>query len=189
MSHVSLQGNFLVAASHMRDPNFYRSVVLMLQHSPEGAMGLVINRPSAMTISGILSQQGALNCGDSPVFTGGPVEPSSLFILHNDPRLGKTDQEIAPGVFLAGSEESFETVVRTDAKPDRPVRFRLLSGYAGWGEGQLESELARGDWQTMPANGQIVLEEDPYGIWEICMRRITRVTCLIDQEVRNPDWN
>ena len=186
---LSLQGSFLIAANHLKDPNFYRSVVLMLDHNDQGAMGLVINRPSAMTIGKALSQQGVSNVNDSPVFVGGPVEPTSLFILHNCIALGKTDQEVAPGLFLASSEDSFEEVVRNGKKPDISVKFRLISGYAGWGEGQLESELARGDWHTLPADGTLVLEEDIYGMWEVCTRRLHRANRLLPHNIRNAEWN
>jgi putative transcriptional regulator len=186
---TTLQGSFLVAAHHLRDPNFYRSVVLMLDHNDQGAMGLVINRPSATTIGKALSQHGEVSGNDTPVFVGGPVEPTSLFILHNCLTLGKSDQEVAPGVFLAGSEDSFETVVRSGKKPETPVRFRLISGYAGWGEGQLESEISRGDWYVMPADGVLVLEDDPYGLWDVCTRRIHRASRFLPHDVRNPEWN
>jgi putative transcriptional regulator len=186
---ISLQGSFLVSASHLRDPNFYRSVVLMLEHNDNGAMGLVINRPSAMTIAKALSQKNPVNGGDAPVFVGGPVEPTSLFILHNCLSLGKSDQELAPGVFLAGSEDSFDEVVRSGKKPEVGVKFRLISGYAGWGEGQLEGELARGDWHILPADGALVLEEDVYGLWEVCTRRLHRANRLLPHHIRNPEWN
>ncbi len=186
---ISLQGSFLVAASHLRDPNFYRSVVLMLEHTDQGAMGLVINRPSAITIGKALSQHGTVNGGDAPVLVGGPVEPTSLFILHNCVALGKSDQEIAPGLFLASSEDSFEEVVRTGKKPDASVKFRLISGYAGWGDGQLEGEIARGDWYTIPADAALVLEEDVYGLWEVCTRRLQRENRLLPDNLRNPEWN
>lgn len=185
----SLQGSFLIAANHLRDPNFYRSVVLMLEHNDNGAMGLVINRPSAMTIGKALSQQGSANESDAPVFVGGPVEPTSLFILHNCLALGKSDQEVAPGLFLAGSEDSFEQVVRSGKKPDTSVKFRLISGYAGWGEGQLESEVDRGDWRSIPADGNMVLEEDVYGLWELCTRKFHRANRMLPHNSRNPDWN
>ncbi|MEY3173727.1 MAG: hypothetical protein RLZZ436_1641 [Planctomycetota bacterium] len=184
----SLQGLFLMSAGHLRDPNFFRTVVLMLEHTPEGAMGLVINRPSAMTIRKALSIGGVMNAGDAPVFVGGPVEPNSLFILHNCAALGGTDREIAPGIFLAGSEHSFDAVVKPQ-EPDNSPRFRLFSGYAGWGGGQLEGELARGDWHILPADATLVLEDDPYGIWEVCLRRIQRLNRFLDVEVRNPEWN
>jgi putative transcriptional regulator len=186
---VSLQGSFLIAANHLRDSNFYRSVVLMLDHNNQGAMGLVINRPSAMTIAKALAQHGSVSGGDAPVFVGGPVEPTALFILHNCIALGKTDQEVAPGVFLAGSEDSFEAVVRGGKKPEAGVKFRLICGYAGWGEGQLEGELARGDWKILPADGALILEEDPYGLWEVCTRRLHRANRMLPHNVRNPEWN
>jgi putative transcriptional regulator len=186
---ISLQGSFLIAADHLRDSNFYRSVVLMLEHNDQGAMGLVINRPSAMTIGKALSQHGPVAGGDAPVFAGGPVEPTSLFILHNCVTLGKNDQEVAPGIFLAGSENSFEEVVRVGKKPEAGTTFRLICGYAGWGEGQLESELERGDWKSLPADGALILEEDPYGLWEVCTRRLHRASRMLPHNVRNPDWN
>lgn len=189
MSETCLQGWFLIAANHLKDANFHRTVVLMLQHTSDGSMGLVINRPSSMTITGVLSQHGAVRCDDAPVYTGGPVETSSLFIVHNDARLSSSDQEIAPGVFLAGSEQSFESLIRTTPEPGRHIKLRLLCGYAGWGGGQLEGELERGDWYTMPADGQLVLDEDPYDLWEVCVRRLKHSARLIDQDVTNPEWN
>ena len=184
----SLQGLFLMAAGHLRDANFFRTVVLLLEHTPEGAMGLVINQPSARTIRKALSVEGAVNAGDAPLFVGGPVEPNSLFILHNCTALAHTDREIAPGIFLAGSEHSFDAVVNPEESTETP-RFRLLAGYAGWGNGQLESELARGDWHILPADSALVLEDDPYGVWEVCLRRIQRFNRFLDVEVRNPEWN
>jgi putative transcriptional regulator len=184
----SLQGLFLLASNHLRDPNFFRTVVLMLEHSAEGAMGLVINRPSAVTIRKALSISGPMNSGDAPVFVGGPVEPNSLFILHNCTAMSGTDRETAPGIFLASSEHSFDAVVKP-AESEIVPKFRLFSGYAGWGAGQLESEVARGDWLLLPADEALILEDDPYGIWEVCLRRIQRMYRFLDVEVRNPEWN
>jgi putative transcriptional regulator len=184
----SLQGLFLMSAGHLRDPSFFRTVVLMLEHTPETAMGLVINRPSAMTIRKALSAAGAVNAGDAPLFIGGPVEPNSLFILHNCTALAASDREVAPGIFLAGSEHSFDAVVNPEESGETP-RFRLLSGYAGWSGGQLEGELARGDWHILPADPALVLEDDPYGIWEVCLRRVQRLNRILNVEVRNPEWN
>jgi putative transcriptional regulator len=184
-----LQGCFLVSSKSLKDRNFYRSVVLMLDHNPQGAMGLVINRPTAMTVGQALSNHGSVQHPDDPVFVGGPVEPNSLFILHNSVLLGKTDSEVAPGIFLTGSEASFEAVVRGQSDVDPAVQFRLISGYAGWGADQLEGEIARGDWQILPGDGALILEEDPYGLWEVCMRRLHRANRLLPHNVRNPEWN
>jgi putative transcriptional regulator len=142
-----------------------------------------------MTIAKALSQADGKNLSDAPVFVGGPVEPTSLFILHNSLVIGKKDQEVAPGLFLAGSEDSFEDVVRSGKKPSSDIKFRLISGYAGWGEGQLDDEINRGDWRTLPADGAVVLEEDVYGLWEVCTRKLHRATRLLPHNIVNPDWN
>ena len=186
---VSLQGSFLISAHHLRDPNFYRSVVLLLEHNSESAMGLVVNRPTGTTIGKALAQHDPVNGIDAPVFCGGPVEQNALFVLHNCLTLGQQDQEVAPGLFLAGSENSFDEVVRKKAPPDRHILFRLISGYAGWGAGQLESEMARGDWNVLPSAGSLLLDEDPYTLWEVCMRRLHRLTRILPHDVRNPEWN
>ena len=186
---VSLQGSFLVAASQLRDPNFYRSVILMLEHSPESAMGLIVNRPSSITVGKVLAQHNPINCVGAPVYQGGPVSENSLFVLHNNLSLAKQDQEIAPGVFLVGSEDSFDDLLRKELPHDKGVSFRLVCGYAGWGAGQLEQELQRGDWHVVPADGSLILDEDPYGLWEVCTRKFNLATRVLPHDVRNPEWN
>lgn len=183
----SLQGTFLLASNNLRDPNFFRSVVLLLEHSTDGAMGLVINRPSAVNIRHALSITGPMNSGDAPVFLGGPVETKSMFILHNC-MLSVAPIGKSPGIFLAGSEHSFDAVVTPPATQDIP-RFRIIAGYSGWGSGQLEGELARGDWHLLPADESLILEDDPYGIYETCLRRLQRMHRFLNVEVRNPEWN
>jgi putative transcriptional regulator len=183
------RGQFLVAANHLRDPNFYRSVVLILEHNSEGAMGLVVNRPSSVSVEKALSEHLDTGACETPVYVGGPVEGSALFIMHNCLSLGQHDQEIVTGLFLAGSHESFESVVRDGMQPENGVHFRVFCGYAGWGAGQLESEIGRGDWHLLPADGETVLEQDPYGAWDVCVRRLHRANRLLPHNVRNPEWN
>ena len=187
--NVSLQGSLLIAAQQLRDPNFHKSVVLMLQHSSESAMGLVVNHPTGMTIGKALAQHSPVNGLDAPVFCGGPVETNAVFVLHDSVVFGNQDQEIAPGLFLAGSEGSFDKIVRQEAPPETSIQFRLISGYAGWGGGQLESEMERGDWNVLPCAGILLLDEDPYGLWELCMRRMNRATSVLPQGNHNPNWN
>jgi putative transcriptional regulator len=183
------QGQFLIAANHLRDANFFRSVVLILEHNQQGAMGLVVNRPSSVSVEKALSEHLETGVCETPVYVGGPVETSALFIMHNCLALGQHDQEIVPGLFLAGSHESFETVVRDGLQPENGVRFRVFCGYAGWGANQLESEIARGDWHCQQGDSQIVLEQDPYGAWDVCTRRLQRANRILPHNVRNPEWN
>ncbi|MFM7836201.1 MAG: YqgE/AlgH family protein, partial [Planctomycetaceae bacterium] len=107
----------------------------------------------------------------------------------NCARLAASDREVSPGIFLAGSEHSFETVVRTPLQEPSQQRFRLISGYSGWGPQQLEGEIARGDWHLLSADSSLILEDNPYGIWEVCRRRLRRLHRLLNTEVRNPEWN
>ncbi len=185
----NLQGQFLVATDHLIDPNFYRTVVLLLEHSAEGAMGLVINRPSSMSIEKALSEHLSMDSSETPVFIGGPVDASSLFILHNCLNLGQKDQEIVPGVFLVGSHDTFASVVRDGMKPQSGIQFRVYCGYSGWDGGQLEAEIDRGDWMVLPSDGATVLEHDPYGIWDQCVRKLHRANRILPHNVRNPEWN
>ncbi len=188
---TSLQGEFLIAADRLRDQNFYRSVVLVLEHSHDGAMGLVVNRPSSIAVDDALgnTSDDSSRCFDAPVYIGGPVETSALFVLHNYAHIGLRDREVVPGLFLAGDDESLQEVIRQSSSDSSTGIFRVYCGYAGWGPGQLECELSRGDWLHVPADCSTVLEEDPYGIWDICTRRFHRAHRILPHNVRNPEWN
>ncbi|MCH2201859.1 MAG: YqgE/AlgH family protein [Fuerstiella sp.] len=183
-----LYGEFLIAADHLRDQNFYRTVVLILEHNAEGAMGLVVNRPSSIAVGAALGSKSSLSL-DAPVFIGGPMETSALFVLHNYLRPGLQNREVVPGLFLADSDDSLQAVVSPDEDSDQHGHFRVYCGYAGWGHQQLETEISRGDWLSVPADSGTVLEEDPYGIWEVCTRRFRRAHRILPHNVRNPEWN
>jgi putative transcriptional regulator len=185
---ASLHGEFLIASERLRDQNFYRTVVLLLEHNDEGAMGLVINRPSSIAVDAALGGGSSMSL-DAPVYIGGPVETSALFILHNHLNAGLKDREIVPGLFLASSDDSLQAVVNTESNSESNGIFRVYCGYAGWGAAQLENEISRGDWISVPADSGTVLEEDPYGIWEVCTRRFRRAHRILPHNVRNPEWN
>ncbi|MCH2212497.1 MAG: YqgE/AlgH family protein [Fuerstiella sp.] len=183
-----LYGEFLIAADHLRDQNFYRTVILILEHNAEGAMGLVINRPSSIAVDAALGSSASLSL-DAPVYIGGPVETSALFVLHNHLRPGLRDREVIPGLFLADSDDSLEAVLSPKTDSDPQVFFRVYCGYAGWQHQQLEDEISRGDWFSVPADCSTVLEEDPYGIWEACTNRFRRSHRILPHDVRHPEWN
>lgn len=185
----SLQGHFLVAANHLKDSNFYRSVILMLEDNDESSMGIVINRPSSLGVEAALSKLGKTSLGTDPIYSGGPVETTALFILHNCADLAAADEEVVPGVFVTGSNDSFETLVSDEVTCNNGCGFRIFCGYAGWGEGQLAAELERGDWRTLPADGSIVFDEDAYMIWEVCTQRLREANRFLPHTVKNPEWN
>ncbi|GAB4162468.1 MAG: YqgE/AlgH family protein [Planctomycetaceae bacterium] len=185
----SLRGQFLIAGKSLRDPNFHKSVVLMVEHGSEGAMGLIVNRPSTVSISDALSEHFQLPEIEDLVYIGGPVEPSALFIVHNRDDLDHADPPIVPGVYVGSSPEAFETVVRSAIDQESPLQFRIFCGCAGWSGGQLEGEIARGDWFTLPATAEIIFNENPYDIWDMVRTQLHRFPSIPRENHENPEWN
>lgn len=166
----SLEGHFLLAAGHLRDPHFYQSVVLMLEHTEETAMGLIVNRPMSTRMHEALGDVGSSMDQRSPLYSGGPVEDSSMFIMHNCEDLASADRTICDGVYVSSSSDSFDHLIQESGDTQQQRLFRVYCGYAGWGGGQLEQEIERGDWLSVPATSERVFQSDPYELWDVCMR-------------------
>jgi putative transcriptional regulator len=164
---MSLAGSFLVARPLLQDPNFRRTVVLILAHNADGAFGLVVNRPA--------KAEGL----PWPLFVGGPCPSPGLMMLHGHPdwvQAAEADDEsesepepappsgpeVAPGLFI-GNASSLE---KAGASAGEEHRFRVFSGYAGWSGGQLEGELAAGAWALAAANGDVLFETPFEELWE-----------------------
>jgi putative transcriptional regulator len=153
---------FLVAVPQMGDPNFARSVVLMLEHNDEGALGLVVNRPSSLTLGEVAESQdltihpGALG---QPVFVGGPVQPERGFVLHLRDDVPQS-VALVDGLFVSGSTEALTKLIGESVEG-----WRLCLGFAGWEAGQLEREIREGAWLTAPATAGRVLGTSPADTW------------------------
>ncbi len=185
----SLRGHFLIAAKHLRDSNFYKSIVLMLEHNDEGAMGLIVNRPTEVSVSQALAKHFELPPSEHFLFNGGPVEENALLILHNSTDFDQEHDAIVPGVFVGTSPDIFDRVTESMSEPDTDFRFRIYSGYSGWGAGQLEFEMSRGDWFTLPATMDFVFRSDPYEIWEDVLAAFQARHRLLPDEPASPEWN
>lgn len=185
----SFRGQFLIAAKHLKDPNFFKTVVFLLEHNQHGAMGLVINRPSSVTVAQVLSKHFDLPETGEVVFIGGPVEPGNLFILHNAEELDGSETPPLDGVFVGCSEDVFRSVVQAVSEGDDTARFRVFSGCAGWAPNQLEGEINRGDWFIHDAAPEQVFEKDPYGLWDNLIRDFQEAHRLLPQTTEHPEWN
>lgn len=185
----SLRGQVLVSAKHLRDPNFYKTVVLMVEHGSDGAMGVVINRPSSILVTHALAGHFHLPESTDLVYCGGPVEPAGLIILHDVPDIEERQLEVVDGLYLGCSAEAFEEVVNRTQDDHPVVRFRVFSGCAGWAPEQLEGELARGDWLTAPASQDLIFEEDPYELYDVMLRKVSEAHPLLPRATGNPAWN
>ena len=155
----SLRGMFLAASPHLPDPNFARSVVLMVEHHQEGALGLIINRQSEIRLQEFWDQIDSDPCPSEQFLSwGGPVE-GQIMCLHVDPAY--SEGEVIPGVQLATDSASICDIVKQEVGP-----FRVFWGYAGWGPGQLESEFDVGGWLTHPASNEVVFQADVDPVWK-----------------------
>ncbi len=188
MSH-SLRGHFLIAHKHLKDTNFYKTVVLIVEHGDDGAMGVVVNRPSSIKVAHALSEHFDFPDDENVVYLGGPVEPGALFILHNAPELNGQEKPVVPGLYVAGSSEVFQSVIRAAAEGHVGLNFRVFCGCAGWSAGQLEGELARGDWYSHPADSGSLFQVDPYELWDLQVANVNQANRILPGNSSNPEWN
>jgi putative transcriptional regulator len=161
---TSLRGNLLVAAPGLVDPNFWRTVVLIGEHSEEGALGVVLNRTSETPVDEAVPELAELVDGIGDVHVGGPVQPSAVVVLADFAEPPDPEALVVESVGFLPAE------VEPDALgPLR--RARVYVGYAGWGPGQLDSELDEGSWIVEPALVDDVFTDEPDGLWSSVLRR------------------
>ena len=160
----SLKGYLLVAGPRLLDPNFRRTVVLVGEHSEEGALGVVLNRASESTVVESVPELASLVDGDDPVHVGGPVQPSAIVVLADF-----ADPERA-GVLVLDSVGFLPAEVDPDELGELR-RARVFAGYAGWGPGQLDGELEEGSWIVEAALTDDVFTPDPDALWSDVLRR------------------
>ena len=166
LGHVdTFSPGLLVAMPQMGDPNFERAVILMVEHSAEGAMGIICNRPGTMAVEELARSHG-FPCSDGAgfVLVGGPVDRERGFILHRLPQIEEA-LDLADGVRLSVSKDSVPPIL---AGPADDWRFCL--GYAGWGPGQLEQEVVAGAWLTAPLSARRLFDTPPEQIWSAVIR-------------------
>ena len=167
----SVAGRLLVAAHGMPDGRFAETVIYMLRHDDTGAMGVVVNRPMGdvpvVTLLASLGLDGGDAEGSIRVHYGGPVESSRGFVLHSTDYLDGETLTVAGGFALSMNAD----VVRAIAAGEGPRHSLLLFGYAGWGPGQLESEMMRDDWITVPADEAMVFDDNYRDKWRRAMDR------------------
>ena len=184
-------GKLLIAMPGMGDPRFDHSVVYLCAYSDEGAMGLIVNRPTHVSVSQALSQHFELPSSEHFLFNGGPVEENALLILHNSTDFDQEHEPVVPGVFVGTSPDIFDRVTESMNEPDGDFRFRIYSGYSGWGAGQLEFEMSRGDWFILPATAEFIFRSDPYEVWEDVLAALQRRHRIVPEsdEPASPEWN
>lgn len=178
----SLQGQLLVASPGLLDPNFKRTVILVTEHSEEGAAGLVLNRPTDDEVAELVPQLESLVDDGEHVWMGGPVQPNGVLVLGEF-----LDPEDA-AVPLFGSL-GFPALDDPDDVVPLTTRRRIFAGYAGWSSGQLEDELAREDWILEEARNDDAFTEAPDELWSDVLRRKGGVYELVARMPDDPSVN
>jgi putative transcriptional regulator len=179
----SVRGQLLVAGPALLDPNFWRTVVLMVEHNDDGALGLVLNRPSETSVGEAVPQLSELLDPAQQLFIGGPVQPSAVIVLaeFEDP----TDAALLAfddvGVLGTGpSEEELTAGIRAG---------RAFLGHAGWGPGQLDGELERGDWILEPAKLEDAFAAEARRLWSEVLTRKGGSYALVARMPADPSMN
>jgi putative transcriptional regulator len=180
-----LKGRLLVATPALVDENFFRTVILVVDHNEEGAAGVVLNRPTSTELGGPLEDWRGLAAAPPLVFVGGPVQPDGAVCLARS----------APGAPPPGFKPVVDGLgvvdlnVRAEDMRAGVDRLRVFAGYAGWGEGQLERELAEGAWYVLDADPEDALTSEPGGLWRFVLRRQGGQLALVSSFPADPTMN
>jgi putative transcriptional regulator len=177
----SARGQLLIAGPTLLDPNFWRTVVLVVEHSDEGALGLVLNRASETTVGDAVPDLTGLIDEDDLLFIGGPVQPAAVIVLarFEDPSASALLAFDDIGVLSSEAETESEGVGEA----------RGFVGHAGWGAGQLDAELERGDWILEPAMREDAFTQEPSELWESVLTRKGGSYALVARMPPDPSWN
>jgi putative transcriptional regulator len=169
---TSLKGHFLMAMPNLADPNFEHSVTCISEHTPEGAVGIVVNRVYPELNAEVIFNELGIECNDDaskiPIHNGGPVHANELFILHTGPFVGDGFLMITGELALSNSRAVLEAI----AAGQGPQDFVIALGCAGWGPGQLESEMLQNAWLTLPCAYDIIFKLPIDERWESAIRRL-----------------
>ncbi len=179
----SARGQLVVGGPALLDPNFWRSVVLIVEHSDDGALGLVLNRPSETTVGEAVRELEDLVDVDDRLFIGGPVQPSAVIVLAEF-------EDAADAALIAFDDIG---VLATGSSPEERVtgvrQARAFVGHTGWGPGQLDSELERGDWILEPAQREDAFSGSPSELWQTVLTRKGGSYALVARMPPDPSVN
>ncbi|MCB1309234.1 MAG: YqgE/AlgH family protein [Leptospiraceae bacterium] len=181
----------------MTDPNFFQTVVLMLEHNKEGAFGLVVNRRSRLHLHDVMPRLDSERSKTSPIYVGGPVQQEYLFVVHSEMPPGHQSSESAgesvEGVIFEPSfrrvEKFFEDEYWDSIPADDQPRIHLFVGYSGWAPGQLEKEMQMGSWMIHPAHARIVFHANPEQGWKDALREKGGIYRIFADTNQNPSLN
>ncbi len=162
------KGRFLVASRNAKDPRFSEAVVLLVEYSARGAMGLIINQPTGVRLSELVPEMKGLKDRQDTVYDGGPVNRNQLLLLARTGSRPPESLHVFGDVYISSSRFTLQQMIdRAGARE----KFRLYVGYAGWAASQLDREVARGDWHVLHADAETIFDKKPSEVWPELIRR------------------
>ncbi len=161
------KGKLLVAMPKLNDPNFRQTVILLCEYSEDGALGVVLNRPTEMAVSMLMDGFQDVS-GEKKVYAGGPVARNGMLVLCRSDEMMGDGHSILDGVFVPKDLDR----IKTAGALGESGEVRCYLGYAGWAPGQLEIELSEGAWSLLPSDPTLVFDADPSFLWSQMMRRL-----------------
>jgi putative transcriptional regulator len=182
-----MTGQLLVATPALGDPTFARSVVLLLDHDEDGALGVVVNRPTPVDVGDVLPGWQPYTTTPGVLFQGGPVSLDSALGLAAVS--GNGDEEPLGWRRVAGALGLLDLDVPPEVVVAEMAALRIFAGYAGWGAGQLEDELAAGAWYVVPARPGDAFSDDPHGLWRSVLRRQPGSLAFVSTYPDDPSLN
>ncbi len=162
------KGRFLVAERDLHDPNFSETVVLLAEYGDDGAMGVIVNWPTAAPAAELIPQIDGIAERADTIFVGGPVSRQVMLMLVRSEHELPQAERVFADIHLSTSRDLLQRVVSREIQVGD---FRLYSGYAGWSPGQLDLELEAGGWRVLPGDAELVFAADPDRVWQELMRR------------------
>jgi putative transcriptional regulator len=161
-------GKFLVASREMGDPRFAETVIFLVNYSSEGAMGLVINRPTSAKLSGAFPEMEKLKKRTDVIYVGGPVRVEQMFMLVRASGKPEDSRHVFADVYVSGSRALLRRLVD---QGESGKKFRVFAGHAGWSPGQLDREVAMGGWYVVAADADTIFEKDSFRVWPELIRK------------------
>ena len=179
---ASLRGKLLVASPSLVDPNFARTVVFMTEHNDEGALGIVLNRPSETSVESVVSELAEIAAGE-PIYVGGPVQPEALVLLAEFSNPEAAAWIVVADVGLASADVDLDQLAASVR------RGRVYAGYSGWGPGQLEAEMEVDSWIVEPPLPTELFPDDPATLWSDVLARKGGQYSLLARMPEDPSQN
>jgi putative transcriptional regulator len=178
------KGKILISEPFLNDPNFKRTIILLSEHSEDGSVGFILNKPTQFKVNQLVEDFPDF---DAPVFFGGPVQVDTLQFIHRAGDILEDSTEILPGLYWGGSFEILRLLI--EAKQVKPGDFRFFIGYSGWAEGQLGEELKINSWIVTSTTTENIFSDEPDKLWTEILRKMGKKFAILASFPENPSVN